>query len=211
MLQHGSRNGFAEGIKRTNQTQDCTTQMANTKHKIITLARLNSALAQVQTELERDGFWNERLADIDVYLTWFSGNYGTQDYWNTGVIEIPAISLSRLSEMWPGSARKTLRDILRHEYGHAVAFVNPSLIRSRKFCVSFGTPHDSEIAGEYREGEFVSSYAANDSSEDFAETFMLYLKHKGVLPRRFDTPTIRGKWKFIKDLQQQIRRGKRRW
>ena len=105
--------------------------MAFRKHRVITLKRLNSALDDVRTELDRFGLWNARLADIDVYLTWFGGAYGYQFYRTTSQIEIPAVSLSRLWELMACGMPASLRDILRHEYGHAVADTNRGLMRSR--------------------------------------------------------------------------------
>jgi hypothetical protein len=35
---------------------------------VVTLARLNRALARVVRELERHGFWDEALEDVDVFL-----------------------------------------------------------------------------------------------------------------------------------------------
>ena len=185
--------------------------MANVKHKIITMPRLQSALDDVMDELDELGLWNERLAKVDVYLTWVGSAYGWQLYRGSGHIEIPALSLSRLSEMFLSGGRMTLRDLLRHEYGHAVADTNRALIRSRRFADAFGTPHDSEIPSDYSEDEHVTAYAAEDSSEDFAEVFMFYLKHSGKIPSRFETRQIKLKWQFVDRLCQRIADGKRVW
>lgn len=40
--------------------------------------------------------------------------------------------------------------------------------------------------------------------EDFAETFMYYLEYSGVLPNKFNYPTIKKKWKFIKSLSNEM-------
>ena len=77
--------------------------MAFKKHWVITLKKLNSALADVRAELEKFGFWNPRLANIDVYLTWFGSAYGWQHYRGTGDIEIAVLSLCRLCEAIPGT------------------------------------------------------------------------------------------------------------
>ena len=183
----------------------------NVKHKIITMPRLQSALDDVMDELDELGLWNERLAKVDVYLTWVGSAYGWQLYRGSGHIEIPALSLSRLSEMFLSGARRTLRDLLRHEYGHAVADTNRALFRSRRFADAFGTPHDSEIPSDYLEDEHVTAYASKDSSEDFAEVFMFYLKHSGKIPSRFETREIKRKWQFVDLLCQRIADGKRRW
>ena len=185
--------------------------MANVKHKIITMPRLQSAMDDVVDELDEVGLWNERLAKVDVYLTWVGTAYGWQLYRGSGHIEIPALSLSRVSELIYGGPRMTLRDLLRHEYGHAVADTNRGLIRSRCFVDAFGTHHDSEIPANYSKDEHVTAYAAKDSSEDFAEVFMYYLKHSGTIPGRFRTLQIERKWQFVDRLCQRIADGKRRW
>lgn len=185
--------------------------MANVKHKIITMSRLQSALDDVVDELDEMGLWNARLAKVDVYLTWFGTAYGWQLYRGSGHIGIPALSLSRVNEMIFGGARMTLRDLLRHEYGHAVADTNRGLIRSRLFADAFGTPHDSEIPSDHSEVEHVTEYAATNSSEDFAEVFMFYLKHGGKIPTRYKTRKIERKWQFVDRICKQIANGKRRW
>jgi hypothetical protein len=186
-------------------------EMANVKHKIITMPRLQSALDDVVDELDEVGLWNPRLAKVDVFLTWFGTYYGWQWYRGSGHIEIPAVSLSRVNEMIYGGPRMTLRDLLRHEYGHAVADTNRALVRSRRFAEVFGTPHDSEIPADHSEHEHVTDYAAEDSSEDFAEVFRYYLKHSGKIPRRYKTRKIERKWQFVDRLCQRIADGKRRW
>ena len=57
----------------------------------------------------------------------------------------------------------------------------------------------------------MSTYAATYLSEDFAEVFMLWLKHGGRLPRRLDTPGIRKRWQFVDELSEAVRAGVRRW
>ncbi|TWU46486.1 hypothetical protein Poly59_54290 [Rubripirellula reticaptiva] len=129
--------------------------MANRKHAVITMPRLEKAFEDVRNELDCLGVWNERLADVDVYLTWIGTAYGYQCYRSTGHIEIPAISMSRMSEVIFGGPRRTLRDLLRHEYGHAVADTNRGLIRSRRFRVAFGTLNNSCIDSSYSPTEHV--------------------------------------------------------
>jgi hypothetical protein len=185
--------------------------MANVKHKIITMPRLQSALDDVVGELDEVGLWNSRLAKVDVYLTWVGTAYGWQWYRGSGHIEIPAVSLIRVSQLIYGGPRIALRDLLRHEYGHAVADTNRALIRSRRFTDAYGTPHDSEIPSDYSKDEHVTEYAATNSSEDFAEVFMFYLKHGGKIPTRYKTQNIERKWQFVDRLCQQIADSKRRW
>ena len=156
-------------------------------------------------------FLTSRLANVEVCLTWLAPAFGYQFYGSTGHIQIPAVSLSRLSERIFGGRRTTLRDILRHEYAHAVADQNRGLIRSKSFRRAFGSGHNDEVAADYCPSEHVTAYAATDACEDFAEVFMFFLKHKGKIPKRFRTPAITAKWSFVEALCQQIEMGNRRW
>jgi len=185
--------------------------MPNAKHTILTMRRLQGAIHDVQCELDQVGIFDERLGEVEVYLTWFGTAYGWQYYGSTGHIEIPSISTCRLSERVFGGRRTTLRDILRHEYAHAVADQNRGLIRSKLFRLAFGSGHNDEVLSEYCENEHVTAYAGTDACEDFAEVFMFFLRHKGKIPKRFRTPAIMAKWSFVEALCQQIEMGNQRW
>jgi hypothetical protein len=185
--------------------------MANQKHYVITMSRLNRALATTQNELDSQGIWTEQLAEIDVFLSWAGYAFGWQWYRGSGNICIPAISLSRLAEKLSGSPTTGLMDILRHEYAHAVAHCYPGLIRSKKFVTAFGISHDNPTEFEYDKNRHVSDYAATNACEDFAEVFMLYFKHSGKIQGRFNKPAIQLKWEFVKCLLAQIKAGKKRW
>jgi hypothetical protein len=84
--------------------------------------------------------------------------------------------------------------------------------RSEKFRQTYGGDYNS--SGHCRAGErdeFVSDYAMTEPAEDFAETFMVYLRHRGELPSRFKVPAIRKKWSFIRDLGKAVRSGEYKW
>jgi hypothetical protein len=104
-----------------------------------------------------------------------------------------------------------LADVLRHEYGHAVADTHRGLILSRQFVEAFGASHCLGDEWEHDPGLHVTEYAATGAAEDFAETLMLFLKHGGILPSCLDVPPIRAKWAFVRRLGRAIRAGKRRW
>jgi hypothetical protein len=178
---------------------------------IVTLTRLNRAVFDVQAELERHGFYDEKLAKIDVYLSCCGFALGYCLYGTSGNIHIPAVSLGKMFERVWGASRTTLRDVVRHEYGHALAHTHRGLFCSVPFKRAFGTHHDADVKSEYDPERHVSEYAATSPSEDFAEVFMLYLRHGGELPIRFNTWRIRRKWRFIKDLSSAVSRGQRRW
>lgn len=177
----------------------------------VTFNRLNRALADVQCELEVHGFFDEKLQRVDVYLAWFSFAFGWCWYGTSGDIGIPALSFGTFYDHVLGESRTSLRDVLRHEYGHALAHTHRALFCSVKFKRAFGSHHDADVKSEYDPDRHVTPYAATSPSEDFAETFMTYLRHDGELFERFNTWRIRRKWRFVRDLGVVVKRGQRRW
>jgi len=181
------------------------------KVHVITLTRLNRALAKVTRELERHGVWDERLQETDVYLVWFGRAFGWQYYGSSGEICIPAVSFDKLNDFFKGSYT-ALADVLRHEFGHALADTHRGLFRSRRFSSVFGAAHDNDrISFSYDSESHVTEYASVNASEDFAEIFMLYLRHRGKLPARFQKPAFEAKWGFVADVCEMIAAGRRRW
>ncbi|NMB74748.1 MAG: hypothetical protein GYA21_06415 [Myxococcales bacterium] len=180
------------------------------KMRIITLSRLNRAVSRVQDELIRHGFWDDTLSDVDVYLVPLGTALGWQLNDGSGEIRIPLASLSRLGEVFRG-CYTPLADVLRHEYGHAIADTHRGLFRARRFSSAFGATYQNDTEWEFDPECHVSEYAAKSACEDFAEVFMLFLRHRGRLPQKFDTPTIRDKWKFVRELGAVLREGRARW
>ena len=177
---------------------------------IITLERLSSAHVAVTRELHALGLYDARMQQIDCYLVPVGVAYGLQYYGGTGDIRIPCVSLSKLCDCWRGTYT-SLRDVLRHEYGHALADTHRGLIRSARFTDAFGGPHGWDTEFEYDPLFHVSRYAAAATAEDFAELFMLYVRHGGALPKRFATEPIRGKWGYLAALRTAIASGRARW
>jgi hypothetical protein len=181
------------------------------KVHIVTMTRLNRALAKVNGELERHGVWDERLQKTAVYLVWFGRAFGWQHYGGSGEICIPAVSFNKLNDFFQGSYT-ALADVLRHEYGHALADTHRGLFRSRQFSSVFGGSHDNDrILFSYDPESHVTEYASINASEDFAEVFMLYLRHRGNLPTRFQKPALEAKWGFVTNVCGAIAAGRRRW
>jgi hypothetical protein len=179
-------------------------------YQIVTLAELQYANDQTVAELRKFGFYDQRVVGIEVYLTLVGDVFGWQNYGGNGHINVPAVSLARLRGLI-GYEKASLRDVLRHEYAHAVADTHRGLMRSRRFSAAFGGSHASEKASTYDRTLHVTAYAAANPGEDFAEVFMMFLKHKGRAPRRFRTPGIQRKWEFVRELASAIREGRRRW
>lgn len=127
-----------------------------------------------------------------------------------GHIYIPAwIKLNR------GQDRGSLRDVLRHEFGHALAYHHPGAVRrTRAFVGAFAARYDEawpEPPGN-RE-DFVTAYAMSSPDEDFAETFMVWLRgfanceggsRPRPLPPRRMTPALRAKFRFVRDVCRKV-------
>ena len=102
------------------------------------------------------------------------------------------------------------RDVLRHEFGHALADRYPeTLKRSRLFLSAFGgaygpTPAKGTDPVDWKD-RCVSAYAAKQTQEDFAETFMLFVKHKGKIPAKFTKkPAIAKKWAAVAEICRRV-------
>lgn len=175
--------------------------------KIVTLTRLNRALAAVIRDFEHFGIWNDRLYSVDVFLVPIGSAWGWKYNGASGNIHIPAVSLCRIRALLGTDEHWGLRDVLRHEYGHAVADLYPrQLSYRRQFIQSFGASYHHEGAvSDYAPELHMTAYCATKPAEDFCETLMFYLKHRGRLPRRFKTPVIRMKWQFVQRFITRIR------
>ena len=106
-------------------------------------------------------------------------------------------------------------DVMRHEFGHALAHRYPEALREGDlFLRAFGGPYGKRPARgtdpDDWEGRCVTPYAATKTQEDFAETFMLFMKHKGKIPAKFaKKPTIRKKWKAVAEIVKRVAAAKR--
>ncbi len=174
---------------------------------LVTPKSLDSAMSTVTRELDALGLFDDHLRSVEVRLAPFAPD--CLGWWD-GEIRIPAVSLLRLGE-WFGYTRSSLRDVLRHEYGHALADTHPALVRSWRFVEAFGAPHYAEVGWEYDPEHHVSPYASTLPMEDFAETFSIFVRRRGELPPHIDTAPKRRKWRFVRQLCGAVRRGIRRW
>lgn len=180
----------------------------------LTWPTFSRAHAVVTSELAQQGVWDDRLERVTVWLVPFSVRcYGWQKYGSTGDICIPRVSMARIGDHVLKRQRLPLRDVLRHEWAHAIADTHRGLFRSRRFSDVFGGPHQSTKACmPWDPEQHVSTYAATMPGEDFAEVFMLWIKHSGCLPARFrGSDGIRRRWEFIGELASAIGAGVRRW
>lgn len=179
---------------------------------MITLKKLNSVLSAVQDELIDLGFWDNKLYKIDIYLVpmhWRSSYwnaYGWQEYYAGGEICIPKLTWLKIAKLFLNSP-SSLRDVLRHEYAHAFAYTHQDLINSKKFSAAFWGNHDSNTEWVYDKQLFVSEYAATNQMEDFAETFMYYVKRKGKILKRLNSEALKTKWEFLDELAKANKKG----
>jgi len=157
----------------------------------------------VTLELKNHGFYDEAMQAVETYLVAFGHAYGWHWYGQSGHINIPRISFLRLADYWRGSYT-SLRDVLRHEFAHALADTHRNLFRSRDFYYAFGGAHTWDFRRAYDPEHHVTPYAADSTAEDFAEVFMLYLRLGGRLPQTLSSGPIRRKWKFIENLEKKI-------
>ncbi len=118
-------------------------------------------------------------------------------------IHIPAVIRSGL---WNGD-RRVIRDDVRHEFGHALAYKFKKFFRGGIFKEAFGASYGEKKVfkgGDWRK-EYVSEYASSMTQEDFAETFMLFMKHKGKMPARYrGKRAIEKKWKTVGRIIREI-------
>jgi hypothetical protein len=183
------------------------------KRSRITLARLDKAARRVRSEMGAHGLWTEPVAGVQILLIDTGESYAEYEWVGTGdsgVIVVRAIATARRVEARQGTFTP-LVDILCHEYAHALANIYKGLIRSRQFTMAFGASYDNHERFAYSPETHMTEYAATNASEDFAETFMRFLKHGGELPAAYDTEFIRRKWRFVARFCASVRRGKSRW
>lgn len=162
---------------------------------------IDRALSDVQAELATVGLRNLIWwVDVEVGGTWEEVTLGISEGFAFGWyhpsdhhIHLPP-NLLRLHNFgaWVGRRfglnvrHHSLRDVLRHEYGHALRDALGQMGRASRL---------------WGRAPCISPYAAGQptpsrrSDEDFAEVFMLYLKHRGNLRHaQREDPLIASKW-----------------
>ncbi|MGA2617371.1 MAG: putative zinc-binding metallopeptidase [Thermoguttaceae bacterium] len=193
----------------------------------VTFRQLESAYLDVQRELDRAGLWygRTRLMRTQVVWCWLPppSLWGALGFFvegesalyrmfgfDPGHVYIPKWVLLH----GPWQDRGSLRDVLRHEFGHALAYHHPGPVcRSRAFRKAFGARYDESWPQRPTDREdFLSRYAMTSPAEDFAETFARWLRScggrgnshgKSPLPRHA-TPSLRAKFAFVQDVCRRI-------
>ncbi len=132
----------------------------------------------------------EGIGSVGVSGCSFS-DFATEGYYWNRTIHLPAWGF------WFCSA-DGVRNVVRHEFGHALADIRPRPFKGTVFRRAFGAQCGRRSVARFRrnwEETCVSKYASKNTEEDWAETFMLFLRNKGRMPARFrGLPDIEAKW-----------------
>jgi hypothetical protein len=171
-----------------------TTVSVHKELKALGLLHKNCPLLKVEVRrqflpaLTNPGFFQEKSSYIERLLGYYKGN----------IYVSPFCIIDNLF-FWEST--DTLRELIRHEYGHAFAFYYPKLIfNSKEFENVFGGNYDYYEPSLMEEEAYVSYYAQTEPGEDFAETFSEFLLRQGVLSQSITNPKLIAKWHFVDDV-----------
>lgn len=169
---------------------------------------LDRAFNKVRKELAAMGVLDEGspLDEVDCYndyIDFWSGIGGVMGYcYENGDIYIPHTFAAAIF-----GCKRNIVDVMRHEFGHALADRYGKCFKG-VFKEAFGRRYDAKPAEKHVADwteKYVSAYASTKSCEDWAETFELFMKHKGKLPAKFaKKPAIRKKWKAVRTIVEKV-------
>ena len=178
----------------------------------VSMEEMEKAFNKVRAELQNMDllFEGSRLDKVDCYHERFSagalyglvamGFYDPRDQ----NIHIPAAFPPGL---FPWLQDREIRDVIRHEFGHALADKYRKFFRGGIFKAAFGASYGEKkvFDGEKWSDEYVTEYASTMTQEDFAETFMLYMKYKGKMPARYrGKRAIEKKWETVGQIVKDV-------
>ena len=182
------------------------------KKIFVSMEDMEKAFNKVRVELQNMDllFDGSRLDKVDCYHERFSASalYGlaAMGFYDPADqnIHIPAAYPPGL---FPWIADREMPDVIRHEFGHALADKYRKFFRGGIFKAAFGASYGEKkvFDGDDWSDEYVTEYASTMTQEDFAETFMLYMKHKGKMPARYrGKRAIEKKWKTVAKIVKEI-------
>jgi hypothetical protein len=163
------------------------------------LARANHDVCAEFTKLE---LYTEALHGTDVFLSYLPWNYFENGHYFDNAVTIPKVSASAAFGSYC-----SLRDTLRHEFGHALLDHHPELVTAAEWRSVFGAPQSQPSPLEYYHEDFVTPYANTGSTveEDFCESLMTWVRHQGSIERyRHVRPGVHRKLKFIATLPGKL-------
>lgn len=187
------------------------------------MEQINRAFADVRGELFEHGLLDEGFYLDQVKLVripdWISARLSSDTMgcvwewewlfdWEVGSIFIPGTA------HFGRKAGETLRDTIRHEFAHAWSMIDPRRVDGRWFRETFGARYDTEwetteewdhfsehpedFEGSDSWREHVSAYATFAPYEDFAETFMFFLRDGGRTERFRGRPGAQRKLRAVR-------------
>ncbi len=170
----------------------------------ISPADLARALAVARGDFYTCGLYATSLNEVPVRLTHWGDAYGYCT--DTGEIEIPAWSWSRLREERDGGAC-SLEDVVRHELAHALAHRHMPLVDTPAFAETFGAAYWDEWADEvdFDPREYVTAYATSAPCEDFAETVMVFARLRGRVSRYASRRGVMRGFRYVAALARALR------
>ena len=119
--------------------------------------------------------------------------------WKKGNMYIPKTLVFK-------SVKYSVRDVIRHEYAHAIEYHYPEFLdESSDFEKAFGAPPQYKI-DVTKDSEYISEYAKENTSEDFAEMFMVYVRRQGIIPTTMNNAAQKRKWKFVERVVKKTSR-----
>lgn len=166
---------------------------------LVTEADLARALAIAKRDFKNCGLYTAALERVPVRLTAAEEAYGY--FSESGEIEIPAWSWSRLFEMHMGRAC-SLEDVVRHELAHALADQHMPLVDTPRFADVFGAAYWDEWLEDVRFDpmHYVTEYATTAPCEDYAETVMVYARNRGRVSRFAARHGVMRAFRWVADL-----------
>ncbi len=179
---------------------------------ILTNSLVDRARTDVLGEFHRAGIATGALENVRVDLGWvcLDDAYGYYEPDGPGVILLSRVTLARRGEYLGRSPWTSVRDVLRHEYAHALVHHHPACVAAPVFPRVFGALVDAPgPVGPWHPDLHATPYAATSAGEDFAETVMVYLR--GAPPVRQGATVLRRKLGYVAGIgaRAPARRGRR--
>lgn len=169
---------------------------------------MGSRLDKVKLRYDENGFGTTKIRLRKIWETLWKEprDLAAEGYWQKWTAEI---IIPRHGFWWFGR-QASIEDVFRHEFGHALADLYPEALKKgsvfrKAFGGIYGAVPAEERGVDGWEERYVSEYATSATQEDFAETFMLFVKHKGKIPAKFGKcPAIVKKWEAVAEICRRM-------